>query len=67
MPDKLGEPKLEIIKLYEKSPVELFAKLYQSCENVYLLESVEGPKKLAEYSFIGFNPRILISIKNGNA
>jgi len=30
------------------------------------LESVEGPQKLAEFSFIGFDPKQLVTIKNGN-
>ncbi len=32
-----------------------------------MLESIEGPKKLSQYSFIGFNPDISITIKNGDA
>ena len=32
-----------------------------------MLESIEGPKKLSQYSFIGFNPEISITIKNGEA
>jgi anthranilate synthase component 1 len=31
------------------------------------LESIEGPKKLAQYSFIGFDPKITIIAKNGKA
>jgi len=34
---------------------------------VYILESIEGPKKLSQYSFIGFNPELTIKIKNGEA
>jgi anthranilate synthase component 1 len=32
---------------------------------VYLLESIEGPQKLARYSFIGFDPKTTITAKNG--
>jgi len=32
-----------------------------------LLESIEGPKKLSQYSFIGFNPELTITIKNSEA
>jgi len=32
---------------------------------VYILESIEGPKKLSQYSFIGFDPTLTITIKNG--
>ena len=32
-----------------------------------MLESIEGPRKLAQFSFIGFDPRLTISVKNGFA
>jgi anthranilate synthase component 1 len=32
-----------------------------------MLESIEGPKKLSQYSFIGFDPVLTIKIKNGEA
>jgi len=41
--------------------------LYHRFDNVYILESVEGPKKLAQYSFIGFDPKLTLCIKNGEA
>ena len=50
-----------------RSPLEIFSKLYDHNENAYLLESIEGPKKLAQYSFMGFDPRLTIQIKNGEA
>jgi anthranilate synthase component 1 len=50
---------------FESSPLELFSKLSKCFENVYILESVEGPKKLAQYSFIGFSPQLILRIKNG--
>jgi len=49
------------------SPFEVFSKLCKHFENVYILESVEGPRKLAQYSFIGFNPRLIVKIKDGEA
>lgn len=57
-----------IIKLdWKKQPIEIFNSLYEHCEYTYILESVEGPESLAEYSFIGFEPRITISVKDGVA
>ena len=50
-----------------RSPLEIFSKLYTHNENAYLLESIEGPKKLAQYSFIGFDPTLTVQIKNGEA
>ncbi|MGB9842281.1 MAG: anthranilate synthase component I [Candidatus Bathyarchaeales archaeon] len=52
---------------FTQSPVEIFAKLQKHCKIAYLLESIEGPKKLAQYSFIGFEPRLTVAVKNGEA
>ncbi len=51
---------------FEKSPLEIFSKFYKNCESAYILESVEGPRKLSQYSFIGFNPSLTIKVKNGD-
>lgn len=40
---------------------EIFSKLYHSFENAFILESLHGPKELAEMSIIGFDPTIIIS------
>jgi anthranilate synthase component 1 len=59
---------LKIRKLsFEKPPLEIFSKLYNEYENTYILESIEGPKKLSQYSFIGFDPTLTITIKNSEA
>jgi anthranilate synthase component 1 len=52
---------------FEKPPLEIFSKIYNNYENAYILESIEGPKKLSQYSFIGFDPTLTITIKNGEA
>lgn len=52
---------------FNKAPLEIFSKLYNHYQNTYMLESIEGPKKLSQYSFIGFNPKVLILTKNGEA
>ncbi len=49
------------------SPVELFLKLSEQYEYTYLLESMRGPKKLAQFSFVGFMPKSVISVKDGEA
>jgi anthranilate synthase component 1 len=49
------------------NPLEIFSKLQRKYQTSYLLESIEGPKKLAQNSFIGFDPKISIQIKNGKA
>jgi anthranilate synthase component 1 len=52
---------------FTKLPLEIFSKLHKHYETAYILESIEGPRKLAQYSFIGFDPRLTIKIKNGDA
>jgi anthranilate synthase component I len=47
------------------SPRSLFVKVQEDFENAFLLESAIGAKRLAEYSFIGFEPRTVVSIKDG--
>ncbi|MBO3833285.1 MAG: anthranilate synthase component I [Candidatus Brockarchaeota archaeon] len=56
-----------IKKIDYESPLNVFSKLVNEYDYVYLLESVTGPRKLAEFSFIGFDPRIVIRVKNGKA
>ena len=41
----------------------LILKNISSEENIYLLESYEGPLKWSRYSFIGFDPKLIISSK----
>jgi len=65
---KNSENMLKIAKLEGNiSPVDFFTKLYAHYDYVYILESIEGPEKLAEYSFVGFDPRLVVTIKDGKA
>ena len=56
--------KIKQIKV-QTQPLEIFSKLQKKHKTTYLLESIEGPQKLAKYSFIGFAPKITIQTKNG--
>lgn len=47
------------------SPQGLFLKVQQEFENAFLLESAKGATRLAEYSFIGFEPALLVRVKDG--
>lgn len=40
---------------------ELFEKLYSLYERAYILESLVGPKELAEMSIIGFEPKLVVT------
>src|SRR4030067_2767540 len=52
---------------FSLTPLQVFSKIQEEHANAYLLESIEGPKKLALYSFIGFDPELTLEIKNGEA
>ncbi|MCW4022345.1 MAG: anthranilate synthase component I [archaeon] len=59
---------MKIKKLsFKKSPLDIFSKIYSQYDDTYILESIEGPKKLSQYSFIGFSPAATITIKNGKS
>ncbi len=49
---------------YTNQPIELFTKIHNKYKTAYLLESIEGPQKLAQYSFLGFDPKTTITAKN---
>ena len=48
------------------SPRSLFVKVQEEFENAFLLESAIGEKRLAEYSFIGFEPETTVRVKDGS-
>ena len=47
------------------SPRSLFVKIQDEFEEAFLLESAIGEKRLAEYSFIGFQPELTVRVKDG--
>ena len=51
--------------LTKDSPRTLFVKVQEEFENAFLLESAIGAKRLAESSFIGFEPQKIVTVKNG--
>ena len=66
---KMEQPlQVNLIKLpFSNTPIEIFTRLYKRCRYAYLLESIEGPEKLSQYSFIGFSPRLIIRVKGHEA
>ena len=46
--------------------MQTFLALSHQSEYCYLLESAEGPRKLAQYSFIGFSPEKIVEVKDGH-
>ena len=39
-------------------------RLSEKFEDIYILESILGPEKLAEFSYIGFNPSLKVTLEN---
>jgi anthranilate synthase component I len=63
---ELAQLSLKSERLHTKeSPRSLFEKVQGHFRNAFLLESAIGEERLAEYSFIGFEPRSTVSIKDG--
>lgn len=48
-----------------ETPVSVFMKLTEDGMPSFLLESVEGGERIGRYSFIGVNPRGLLTVKDG--
>lgn len=48
----------------DKDPFEIFKRIYLYYENVFILESLTGPKELSEFSVIGFDPEFTINCDN---
>lgn len=48
-----------------ETPVSVYIKLSQMGEVSFLLESVEGGEQVGRYSFLGVNPKGVISVRDG--
>ncbi|MCA9882349.1 MAG: anthranilate synthase component I [Anaerolineaceae bacterium] len=46
-----------------ETPVSVYMKLTQEGHPLFLLESVEGGERIGRYSFIGINPKRIISVQ----
>lgn len=56
------ESKIQTQKLAtSENQFELFKKLYSLYDKVFILESLIGPKELAEMSVIGFDPEVTVT------
>ena len=49
----------------DKNPFEIFKQIYMNYENVFILESLTGPKELSEFSVIGFDPEFTVKYDKG--
>src|SRR5437899_10746977 len=47
-----------------KRPIEIFSSILDKSETAFILESVEGPRRLARYTFLGFDPQKTVRINN---
>jgi anthranilate synthase component 1 len=58
-----GEPSFENIKTHLK-PFDIFKKLYAKYKDIFIFESLEGPKELIKSSIIGFGPEYKIKCQS---
>ena len=49
----------------DRNPFEIFKQIYMNYENVFILESLTGPKELSEFSVIGFDPEFTVKCDKG--
>ena len=49
----------------DRDPFEIFKQIYMNYEDVFILESLTGPKELSEFSVIGFDPEFTIKCDRG--
>ena len=62
---KQREARLKLKRFpFGRTPLEAFQKIQNGCDFAYLLESVQGPKKLSRFSFVGFNPTTVLTAKD---
>src|SRR5437870_5916512 len=47
-----------------KRPIDSFSSILDKSETAFILESVEGPRRLARYTFLGFDPQKTVRINN---
>jgi anthranilate synthase component 1 len=47
------------------NPFQIFKQIYMNYENVFILESLTGPKELSEFSVIGFDPEFTVKCDKG--
>jgi len=67
---QLTKPKLQpnIIPIEtSRQPIDIFSTLLQNHETAFILESVEGPQRLARYSLLGFEPQATIRVEQKRA
>ncbi len=59
---QLADSSIQIRKLATSDDqFELFKKIYSLYDKVFILESLVGPKELAEMSIIGFDPEVAVT------
>ncbi|HEX4919245.1 MAG TPA: anthranilate synthase component I family protein [Candidatus Bathyarchaeia archaeon] len=60
--------KLNLVRLHaDREPIDIFSTLKDKFETAFILESVEGPKRLTRYTFLGFDPKATIQYSEGHA
>ncbi len=55
-------PIIKEVDLGNKDPFHIYKKLHPHFANCFILESLAGPKELARYTFLGFDPHMILTL-----
>ncbi|MFB6214744.1 MAG: hypothetical protein ABEI54_02640, partial [Candidatus Bipolaricaulia bacterium] len=58
-------PTLKQLEWEITDPFEIYSRIYPRFETSFILESSAGPDELAEYTFIGFDPQVVLTLSDG--
>ncbi|MEM2247918.1 MAG: anthranilate synthase component I family protein [Candidatus Bathyarchaeia archaeon] len=66
MPERQKSEHIKFKRLPLKQPIDVFLRICNDYNHTFLLESI-GNDRRAKFSFIGFEPETIITVKNGIA
>lgn len=49
----------------DREPFEIYAAAREEAEVSFILESLTGPRRLREHTFLGFDPKLIVRFKDG--
>ncbi|MCF7889893.1 anthranilate synthase component I family protein [Candidatus Bipolaricaulota bacterium] len=58
-------PTLKQLRWELTEPYAIYSRLHSQFETSFILESSAGPDELAEYTFLGFDPKVILTLSSG--
>ncbi|MFB6291322.1 MAG: anthranilate synthase component I family protein [Candidatus Bipolaricaulia bacterium] len=60
-----GPPTIKQLNWEISNPFEIYRRLNPQFEHSFILESSAGPEELAESTFMGYDPEVILTLSNG--